>query len=257
MGDDLAGEKILSELHEIQNLNCNFVRKENSSITGFTISLIRNDGERLFLSSLGHQKLFSLNHGKEDLLELIKDGDLVHVSGFFMLPRIRHELQSFVSKVKKKGADTSFDPGWDPEGFGKDTKSIIRSNLPKFDYFEPDLVEMTALASVRSPEGAAKKISQDYPGIIALKEGKNGSRAFQNGKVVARAKAIPSRVSDTTGAGDSFDAGFLSGILEGYDLPLCLKLGNTAASITISEKSRSLPDFRKLFDYAMYQSTQN
>jgi sugar/nucleoside kinase (ribokinase family) len=41
-------------------------------------------------------------------------------------------------------------------------------------------------------------------------------------------------VVDTTGAGDSYAAGFLHGFTEGYDLGLCGRLGALAASEVIS-----------------------
>ena len=51
---------------------------------------------------------------------------------------------------------------------------------------------------------------------------------------VAEAAILPVEVRDTTGAGDSFDAGFLYGTLAGWTLRDALELGVACGSLSCS-----------------------
>jgi sugar/nucleoside kinase (ribokinase family) len=87
--------------------------------------------------------------------------------------------------------------------------------------------------------------------IVAVKFGQGGGLALWGDEVV-RSESIPADVVDTTGAGDSFDAGFLAGRLAGLPLSRCLQLavacgslstraaGGTAAQPTMDEAVAAL-----------------
>jgi sugar/nucleoside kinase (ribokinase family) len=53
-----------------------------------------------------------------------------------------------------------------------------------------------------------------------------------SGSEVVRSESIPTNVVDTTGAGDSFDAGFLAGRLNGWSLDRCLALAVACGSLS-------------------------
>ena len=67
--------------------------------------------------------------------------------------------------------------------------------------------------------------------IVATKMGAEGALAL-SGKNIVRMSAIEVNVVDTTGAGDSFDSGFLYGYLAGWELKRCLKLGVICGSLS-------------------------
>lgn len=62
--------------------------------------------------------------------------------------------------------------------------------------------------------------------IVAITDGKNGSYVYFDGGVLHEAAHIVSKVVDTTGAGDAFSAGFLSGYLMRGNIEYALHLGN-------------------------------
>jgi sugar/nucleoside kinase (ribokinase family) len=66
---------------------------------------------------------------------------------------------------------------------------------------------------------------------VVLKDGANGARAWWPGGEAA-APGIAVDVVDTTGAGDSFNAGFLSGFLAGQAIPRCLTRAVAAGSLS-------------------------
>jgi sugar/nucleoside kinase (ribokinase family) len=66
---------------------------------------------------------------------------------------------------------------------------------------------------------------------VVVKLGPNGSIARRRGQVV-RSPGYQVEVVDTTGAGDSFNGGFLHGYLAGMDLGACLDLGNACGALS-------------------------
>ena len=68
-------------------------------------------------------------------------------------------------------------------------------------------------------------------GIAVVTCGRLGSRASDGRQTVA-VEALPVEVTDTTGAGDSFIAGFIDAHLHGRDLAACLAAGRDLAALT-------------------------
>jgi sugar/nucleoside kinase (ribokinase family) len=66
---------------------------------------------------------------------------------------------------------------------------------------------------------------------VAVKLGPRGAIAGQ-GSETARSPALKVDVVDTTGAGDSFDGGFLYGFMHGWSLERALKLGAACGSLS-------------------------
>lgn len=68
--------------------------------------------------------------------------------------------------------------------------------------------------------------------VITL--GKDGCRIYENGQVIGEVPAFPElRMSDPTGVGDAFRAGFIKGYIHGFDLILCAQIGSLAATYSL------------------------
>ena len=86
-------------------------------------------------------------------------------------------------------------------------------------------------------EDAASKL-QASSSVVAVKMGAEGGLAI-DGDIAVREAAIPMEVVDTVGAGDTFDAGFIYGFLQGWPLQKSLKLGIACGSLS-TQKSGGL-----------------
>jgi sugar/nucleoside kinase (ribokinase family) len=241
LGNDETGNRFAREMSSIPLLNCTFLRQEGG-ITGFTISVIRTDGERSFLTFLGHQTNYSLGHDEGRIIENVQKGDFVHVSGYFMLPSLQEELPRFLKIVKSKGAIVSFDPGWDPTDFGESARKRTFACLTEVDLFLPNVAELMALTSTESPDSAIQRLARSYGGVTVVKAGEKGCRIAKKGESLATVASYPVKVVDTTGAGDVFDAGFIYAMTCGHSLEVCGKFANAAAALSISRPGS--PDTR-------------
>ena len=118
---------------------------------------------------------------------------------------------------------TGFDPA---EQWGAD----LFDTLTEADLFFPNEVELAALSGESDPERGVRKLSQGRTRIVA-KLGANGSMTVENGEVV-HCPALPVQPVDTTGAGDSFNAGFLHAWVRRQPILECLRFGAACGALS-------------------------
>jgi sugar/nucleoside kinase (ribokinase family) len=110
--------------------------------------------------------------------------------------------------ARELGVGSSLDPQWDATGRWE----YMEEWLPLLAYLFVNQDEAMSIVKARSAEEACRALAA-RTACPLVKSGKNGALVFENGKV----RAVPVRQVqpvDTTGAGDSFDAGFLYARLE-------------------------------------------
>src|SRR5262249_12893585 len=96
--------------------------------------------------------------------------------------------------------------------------------------FLPNETELCTIAGAQDAQTALERLAQAVP-TIAVKLGGKGGLARQRGQTI-QADALPVDVVDTTGAGDSFDAGFVYGYLHGWDRERTLRLACACGSLS-------------------------
>jgi sugar/nucleoside kinase (ribokinase family) len=132
--------------------------------------------------------------------------------------------------ARERGMTISMDawggPWWDEP-------APLEELLPRGDVLfanEPEALAMTGAPEVR---GAMARMA-DLCACVVIKRGARGSMGSADGEI-REAPAEPARVVDTTGAGDCFNAGFLSGWLAKLPLEECLTLGNICGARSVEE----------------------
>lgn len=106
----------------------------------------------------------------------------------------------------------------------------VRRAIQHADVFMPNALEAKTLTGAASVEEALNTLGELCP-LVVIKDGSNGAYAQQQGQT-HHAPAIPVNVVDTTGAGDSFAAGFLKAWLDGRPLAECLRWGNICGGLS-------------------------
>ena len=129
---------------------------------------------------------------------------------------------------------TSLDTNWDPD----ERWSGVHDLLPLTTIFLPNENEALAITEATSLETAAQDLD-NFTKYVAIKMGSDGALA-SDGQTVIRKPALPSVVVDTVGAGDSFDAGFVYGIIRGWSLEKSLKLGIACGSLSTQKAGGTL-----------------
>lgn len=148
----------------------------------------------------------------------------IHVCGFLAL----EETPDVVDLAHKAGMTASLDVGWDEQAL---RDPVLRKAISSVDIFMPSKGELCAVMQTDDAEAALSQAVAMLPdGVVVVKDGCHGAIACQLG-VCERVDALPVKPVDTTGAGDSFDAGFLYAWLQGLPLVDCLRYGNVCGGL--------------------------
>jgi sugar/nucleoside kinase (ribokinase family) len=121
--------------------------------------------------------------------------------------------------------------------------------LSATDIFAPNLSEACQLTGASDRETAAAILAQYCP-MVLIKCGADGALA-RRGSQVWTAPALSVDVVDTTGAGDCFNAGFLSAYLINEPIETCLRYGNICGGLSVTRRggASAAPTLKQLKKY--------
>lgn len=238
VGDDPAGRFCLDALHD-RGVDVSGCVVDPGVATALTVVL--TDGEdRAILTAPGCLPLLSVSDIDPGLAMSARH---VHVSSYFLQPRLAAGLPAWFAGLRARGATTSLDTNDDPSGRWD---ADVAAALAETDIFLPNEAEALALTGVDDVVAAASTLARTAAGLVVVKRGAHGVLAWTAQGAIA-VPALPVTPVDTVGAGDSFNAGFLAGHLGGDDIDSSLRLatacgalstraaGGTAAQPTLAE----------------------
>jgi sugar/nucleoside kinase (ribokinase family) len=222
VGDDLFGRFMRDELAR-RNVDVRGLVTDRDRPTGLTVVLARPN-DRAILTHRG--TIGDLDIGRIDA-ELLARARHVHVGSFFLQPRLASGLTDLFERVHAGGGTTSVDPNWDPS---ERWNGGLREILPFADVFLPNATEAIRTAGVEPLDEALRALAVHTPLVVA-KVGLDGAIGVQGDRLI---RALPPHVNvvDTTGSGDSFDAGFLASWLAGDPLERSLAVGNACGALS-------------------------
>jgi len=225
VGDDLFGRFSVEAL-AATGVDVSNIVTERGGKTPVTIS-VTTPKDRALMSYLG--RLDGLC--EDDLTDQLIEGTRhIHIGSFFFQQELQPGFLRLFKRAHEKGVTTSLDAGWDTT---ENWDYGIRELLGFTDIFFPNDTEAQAITRRNNPVEAALELSR-YCGTVVVKCGKEGSVLRSGEKLLrcptySRYKAI-----DSTGAGDSYNAGFLHAFLSGMPWLTCMKYGSAVASLRVS-----------------------
>jgi sugar/nucleoside kinase (ribokinase family) len=222
VGDDLFGRYMRDELDR-RGVDVRGLIVDPNRSTGLTVVLARPD-DRAILTHEG-----TIGDLRAELIdpELLAAARHVHVASYFLQRRLARDLPALFERVRANGATTSVDPNWDPT---ERWNGGIRELLSHTDVFLPNVAEATHIGGAASADDAAIGLA-GLAGLVVAKAGPDGAVAARGDQLV-RAQAPPVDTVDATGAGDSFDAGFLFSWLAGDPLERALAIANACGGLS-------------------------
>ncbi len=240
-GDDEFGRFMLRELQQ-RGIDTSGVVIDPHLPTGLSVILSR-PSDRAILTHLG--SIAALRFDEIDLSLLARARHL-HLGSYYLLDTLRPDVPRLFDEAKARGLTISIDTNYDPM---EQWAGGLHAALQRVDVFLPNETELLAITREDSIEAGLDRLAE-IP-IVAVKLGARGAIA-RHGSEIAQAASIPVKVVDTTGAGDSFDAGFVYAYLNGLDLPQAVRLacacgslstraaGGTTAQATVKEALAAL-----------------
>src|SRR5215207_6197980 len=222
VGRDDFGDFCLEALRA-NGIPTRHVLRDPSEKTGITLALSTRK-DRALVTYLG--AISSLRY--EDVrISLLKGKSHLHLTSYFLQEGLRPSFARLFEEARARGLTTSFDPNSDPTS---SWDGEIWGVLEQTDIFFLNRDEALLLTRARDTRGALKALGARVPCAV-VKLGAGGAAAIKDGRV-ATAPGFKVDALDTTGAGDTFAAGFVSAHLEGLSLEECLRRGNACGALS-------------------------
>lgn len=222
VGADSNGDFCLESLKQ-EGVDVSRVRQRRDLQTGITIS-ISSRCDRSLVTFAGAISRFTTADISPDVLPGSRH---LHVSAYFLQSGLHSGLHDLFRRAHAAGLTTSIDCGYDP---AETWNSGLLTVLEETDVFFPNEVETRGITGQSDP-GRALQWLENGRTLLIGKLGSGGCIARDRGEMLA-IPAFPVDVVDTTGAGDSFVAGFLHAWLRGRNLIACLRLASACGAMS-------------------------
>lgn len=225
VGCDDFGKNLLDRLNA-DGVDTSLVLQDPTCSTGCAFVMYYSNGDRKFIFHIGNTPA-----AKAKAPEEVPAADFFHVMGCSLMANDEFgaEIVKTAKKFREKGAKISFDPNIRPELMGgADTPKQI---LEMTSVFLPGVAELKMMAGCDTvEESVAKCFENPVLEIIALKRGSKGCTIYTR-EGSTDFGIYPITPVDATGAGDSFDAAFLCGLVDGKPMMDCIRQATSAASL--------------------------
>lgn len=223
VGDDVFGHFCVEELKK-KGINTSYVKFASHIQTGVTLSLSTSK-DRALLTYMG--TISEL--GPEDIPEEIFDqADHIHFGSYFLQTNMKQHWKDVLIKARSKNVTTSFDTGWDPnEKWDRDEILSLIEDVTLFIPSEVEILNIFELDDVSQVEEILPKKHEN----VVVKLGSKGSMMIDAHRNATKASGYKITPIDTTGAGDSFNAGLIYGFLHGMESTDLLEFANACGAL--------------------------
>lgn len=226
VGDDEHGEFCRAALLS-EGVDIRLVETRANVPTGLTLCLPYPD-DRLLVTCKGAMALDPSEAVTPAMLESVRH---LHVSSFFLQTALRPRLPALLMAARKAGVTTSLDTGWDPDGDW--LTEDLRVTLAQTSVFLPNEREFAALTGEKDVASGVARLLDLGVIAVVLKRGAAGAIHGDRDGLV-EVPGFAAQAIDTTGAGDAFNAGYLTAMLKGAPVDERLRIGNACGALTVA-----------------------
>ncbi len=227
VGNDHFGNLVLQTLTE-NKVNTIGMQRDANKNTSYTFVAIASDGERSFFHHIGANGELC----EDDLnWDIIKSANILHIAGSLVMPKFDGQpMANVLKKAKALEITTSLDTAWDATGKWLET---LEPCLPFVDIFLPSLTEAQYLAGTSELHEITEFFRNYGINTIGIKMGEHGSYVSTPEENL-HVPAYPVDIVDATGAGDAYVAGFLAGLVKGWDLKPTAELASATGAACVT-----------------------
>ncbi len=244
VGSDALSERLLSFLKD-QRIGTNFIKTiKDRNIGLYLISLTAAERSFTYWRNSSAAKLMVAD--QENFVRAVANADVIYFSGITLAILSREHRQVLfdqMRKLKAAGTTIAFDSNTRPKLWASEQEmkeaTILGYEIATLAL--PTFADEQALFSDATPADCAKRIASYGVTEVIVKDGANASCCLVDGALFDVNPPPISAVIDTTGAGDSFNAGYLVGRMAKMDCKAAATLGHQVASRVICHRGALVP----------------
>lgn len=230
VGKDRLGH-ILVDILKSENVEVGGLKEDAFVSTAGSMVMISSDSERSILHSMGANRYFCF----DDIdLDIIRNARILLIAGTFLMPDFDGKgTEKLLKFARANKVLCCLDTAWDSTGAWMEK---IEDCLPYLDWFMPsyeeacqlsrktDLKEMAAFFMAKGVRNVIIKLARSGCFVMARDE---------DGVIIPAFNSID--VKDSSGAGDSFCAGFIAGLYYQWDVKKCAMFANAVGAHCVME----------------------
>ncbi len=203
--------------------------------TGTSIILVTPDSERTMNTYLGANRRFSPEDVAEDA---VRESDYLYFAGYMWdTENQKNGVMKAIAAAEEAGVQVVFDLA-DPFAVSRNREAFLRLVREHADIVFANGEEARILFDNYDPGECAKSLG-GLCSISVVKDGARGSYVFNEDRL-SHIPVRPVRALDSTGAGDTYSAGFILGLLRGLSHPEAARLASHLAGKVIRKHGAQL-----------------
>ncbi len=231
LGEDDFGESFI-RLWIREGVDTSHVVRDPDAFTG--IYFISRKGSQHHFTYYRKGSAASRMRPQELPGEYIAGAKLLHVSGISqgISDSACDAVFAAILAARERNVLVSYDPNLRLKLWPLDrARATIHGTMAMADIVLPSLEDARALTGKDEPEEIARMYLHRGPRIVVIKLGPDGALLATRDNM-ERFPAFRVESVDTSGAGDTFDAAFAVGYLDGWALEDCVRFANAAGALT-------------------------
>lgn len=238
VGRDAFGRFITETLQDA-GVETSTLREASDVGTSGTLIINVRGEDRRFIHTLGANAAYRVN---DVPLEQAKSARVFYVGGYLLMPNFDPQpLAELFGELRRSGVKTVLDVVLPGPG---DHWSRLAPVLPETDVFLPNSDESAEITGLQNPVEQAKRFHEAGAGVVCITCGGQGTVLFSDSLRV-RAGVYPVEFVGGTGAGDAFDSGYISGLLNGLAPAQCLQWGSALGASCVRSISATASVFQR------------
>ncbi|MFA4998520.1 MAG: carbohydrate kinase family protein [Candidatus Paceibacterota bacterium] len=227
VGNDYLGNLVIKELDKFK-VNTDFVKRTGKKPTNISVFLTYPKKDRTALVYRGASDLLS----KKDIpWQKIKNAKWFYLGPF--AGKLASLTESLVNFAKKNNIRVALNPGYNQLTL---PQPVLKRILAKVDILILNKEEACLLTKIsyKKERKIFEKLDKLVSGICIMTKGGQGV-VVSDGTYLYRAPSLGLKAVDKTGAGDSFGASFVAGIMERDDITYAIQLGMANSAYNIAK----------------------
>ncbi|WP_203291308.1 sugar kinase [Maricaulis parjimensis] len=247
LGQDPYSDAMIDEW-QAEGVRTDLVLRHPVRIPGLYAIETDSSGERSFQYWRGEsaaRDMFALPES-DAAIDAASKADWLYFSGISLSildAAGRGRLLDLMAAVRARGGQIVFDPNFRPRGWpdADEARTLFMALARQIDLVLPSLDDEDLLFGAADPQTHIDRWHEAGARHVIAKQGAKGGWV-SNGETGQAFPVTPAdTVVDTTGAGDSFNAGVLAALIEGASLDEAARRGGELARIVVGHHGAIMP----------------